>query len=104
MNLQINGRIIRVDEYWHEIGTAGEPAFENGWDNVGGDYNTCAFKFNAEGRVWYKGRASGGTPNTTIYTLPVAYRSDKVQSFAIAIGTGYGQLSIGMDGTIKLVI
>ena len=98
------GSLSRANENWHEIGTDGEPAFENSWTNSGGDYNTCAFKFNAEGQVLYKGQAGGGTPNTTIYTLPVAYRSDKVQIFAIAIESGYGQLTIGIDGTVKLIV
>jgi len=98
------GSLSRADEDWHEIGTDGEPAFENSWDNVGGNYNTCAFRFDAEGKVWYKGQAGGGTPNTTIYTLPVAYRSSKTQIFAIAIESGYGQLTIGIDGTVKLIV
>ena len=95
---------ITTDEYWHEVDTTGEPGFENNWDNVGGDYNTCAFRFDAEGKVWIKGIVIGGLANTPIFHLPVEYRSSKTQFFAVATAPNYGQMSIDTDGAVKLVV
>ncbi len=61
-------------EAWHEVGATGQPAFENGWTNFGGDWSTMAFAKDAAGFVHLKGTISAGTFETTIFTLPVGYR------------------------------
>lgn len=91
---------------WHEVGTDGEPAFENSWTNVGGDYATCAFGLDTGGRLQLKGRVDGGEADTAIFTLPaspVNFRPDKIQCFAVATVSGPGQLLADIDGVVKLV-
>ena len=88
---------------WHEVGTDGEPAFENSWINVNGNYATCAFGFDTMGNLKLKGRVDGGTANTAIFTLPTIFRPNKTQLFAVVTEPDYGQLSVGLDGVVKLV-
>ena len=88
---------------WHEVGTGGEPAFENSWANVGGDYNTCAFGVDVEGKLHLKGRVDGGIADTAMYTLPANIRPGKTQLFAVVTEPDYGQLSVGSDGVVQLV-
>ena len=60
-------------EDWHYVGEAGEPAFENGWENVPGDTN-LAFRIRETGVVDLHGAVQSGTPGSTIFTLPEGYR------------------------------
>src|SRR5437763_543025 len=82
---------LAAPEGWHEVGAAGEPAFQNSW------MNTCCagandvvekvgFYKDREGVVHLKGEAKGGT--STIFQLPVGYRpaNHKLLFFAAACG------------------
>lgn len=62
-----------VPEPWHVVGSAGEPAFQNGWS---GYNNGLAFCKMPDGTVRLKGEALAGTwtGGTPIFTLPVGYR------------------------------
>ena len=60
-------------EPWHYVGEAGEPAFENGWENVPGDTN-LAFRIREPGVVDLHGVVQSGTPGAAIFTLPEGYR------------------------------
>ena len=60
-------------EPWHYVGEAGEPAFENGWENVPGDTN-LAFRIREPGVVDLHGAVQSGTPGAAIFTLPEGYR------------------------------
>ena len=61
-------------EAWHYVGAASEPAFQNSWDNEGGGLTALAFRIRESGIVDIQGVVSGGTANTTIFTLPAGYR------------------------------
>ena len=61
-------------EAWHEVGSAGEPAFQSGWSNFGGGFSTMAFAKDSAGWVHLKGTITGGTFITNIFVLPVGYR------------------------------
>ena len=64
-------------EAWHEIGAPGEPAFQNGWSNESpSSETTAAYYKDPLGVVHLKGLITGGA-SSTIYTLPVGYRSSK---------------------------
>ncbi|HEY7455992.1 MAG TPA: hypothetical protein VH703_01850 [Solirubrobacterales bacterium] len=71
-------RTIAAPEDWHEVGAPGEPAFQNGWDNLSAKtppaLETVAFYKDREGSVHLKGAASGGAVGTTIFQLPPGYR------------------------------
>jgi hypothetical protein len=75
-------------EPWHEVGTAGEPAFESGYSNyqdpeITWTLNTAAFYRDPFEVVHLKGFAvvvpsscsdAGGFISQTVFTLPVGYR------------------------------
>jgi hypothetical protein len=77
-------------EAWHEIGAAGQPAFQNSWINEDptGEV-TAAFYKDPFGVVHLKGLVTGGS-NATIFTLPAGYRPGKnlVSLMWRASGTG----------------
>ena len=80
-------------EPWHYVGEAGEPAFENGWENVPGDTNLAfssqlrrhackvvggdqigSCRIREPGVVDLHGVVQSGTPGAAIFTLPEGYR------------------------------
>lgn len=76
---------------WHYVGEAGEPAFENGWHNVGGDYQRLRFRINNEEDTQIEGTVTGGT-GSTVFTLPELYRQD-ADIVAPGVG-GYWTLTV----------
>ncbi len=74
---------IQAPEAWHEVGTPGEPLFQNGWNNSGGSLETVAFYKDREGVVHLKGGATGS--NTMfIFQLPAGYRPASGKELRIA--------------------
>ena len=61
-------------EPWHEIGAAGEPAFENSWVNFGAPWETAAYAMQSDGWVRLKGMVKSGNVVGSFFTLPVDYR------------------------------
>jgi len=63
-------------EAWHEIGAAGQPAFQNGWANY--VQTNAAFMMDQDGVVHLRGQIAGGTvspsPSGMVFTLPAGYR------------------------------
>lgn len=88
-------------EAWHEVGTPGEPAFENGADTFQA-YQPPAFRLNGD-RVEFRGVYSG--QGVVAFTLPEGYRppADTILPVATGIGTGgdYGYLEVGADGAVS---
>lgn len=75
-----------VTGVWHYVGETDEPAFENGWANVGGG-DAVPLRFRliigpAKGSTQPKksleiqGDVTGGADGTVVFTLPSAYRQD----------------------------
>ena len=73
------------DTAWHEIGAAGQPAFQNSWVNYATGFNTAAFRKDAFGFVHLKGVLAGTTGNTVAFTLPVGY-TPSATIIQVAIG------------------
>jgi hypothetical protein len=71
-------------EAWHEVGTAGEPAFESGWTNYGG-YSTMAYAKDSAGFVHLKGTVTGGSFGAPVFTLPAGYRPEQNLVLPVAI-------------------
>jgi len=69
---------LAPSEDWHEVGSAGEPPFLNGWknfaDEAGPGLPTVAFYKDHEGIVRLRGTASAGTTNKPVFQLPPGYR------------------------------
>jgi hypothetical protein len=84
-------------EAWHEVGAAGQPAFENGWVNYGGSFATAAFYKDTLGVVHLRGLVMSGTAGTTIFQLPVGYRPGSNKIFTTRNASGSGELRIEQD-------
>lgn len=68
-------------EEWHEVGTSGEPAFQNSWTNDTSSYPTAAFYKDPMGRVHLKGQVTGGVSGNSAFVLPVGYRPSTLLVF-----------------------
>lgn len=94
-----------VETGWHEIGSGGEPAFQNSWVNVGGSYDTAAF-CKIGGITFIKGSVKTGTLGTTVFTLPVGYRPLLQRRTAMPLWDGgshhHGMLFISTAGEIQV--
>lgn len=58
----------------HEVGTAGEPAFQGTWANFGSTWRGARFWKDPVGVVHLEGLVAGGATATTVFTLPAGYR------------------------------
>ena len=83
---------LQAGEDWHPVGGAGEPAFQNSW--VDGA-ETVAFRLRESGIVDIKGSVTGGTPGSTIFTLPEGYRPVLASSYVV-FGQIGGVPSVGL--------
>jgi hypothetical protein len=79
---------IGPPEAWHEIGAAGEPAFQNSCANLGGNYETVAFYMDQIGNVHLKGVFTCPASGTVVFQLPAGYRpaNGKQLYFPVACG------------------
>jgi hypothetical protein len=75
-------------EPWHAVAEAGQPGFENGWENLGEGFAHASFYLDPIGRVHLKGVVSSLAPKTTVFTLPVGYRPPEKLAFAVATSAG----------------
>ncbi len=109
--LQRNLEIIRHWMYtddWHWVGTAGEPAFLNGWANWGGTTEDVAFRFQGHNRLALIGHVTGG-PNgdSAVFQLPdSSYYPNKDAEFPAMVHKGSGvemaAAELHQDGTFQL--
>lgn len=105
--------LLETFEPWHEIGSAGNPAFNASWGNVGGAEETAAFRKAVDGQVWLKGylTANGGPlqgNGTGAFSLPAGYRP-KVQQRLPCVGSGAGvfytgHLLVGTNGLVTITL
>jgi hypothetical protein len=59
----------------HLIGAAGEPTFQNGWDNFSaGTWSSAGYWKDAFGVVHLTGTLDGANADTVAFTLPAGYR------------------------------
>jgi hypothetical protein len=84
-------------EGWHEVGAAGEPAFENSWANYLGGFSTAAFYKDPYGMVHLKGLVQGGTIGTAIFQLPDGYRPALTPIFPVRSNNASGELRIDIS-------
>lgn len=95
---------VTADASWHNVGGAGEPAFQNSWANYGSGYAAAAFRKDANGFVHVKGVVSGGANNTVIFTLPAGYRPGGHENFAVTSSGQFGQVRVNQDGTLFVAV
>jgi microcystin-dependent protein len=98
---------------WHLVGTAGEPAFQNGYVNYGGGFAACGFRRFPDGKVKLKGLVNGPGASAVIFTLPPGYRPpgetklNVVQTNSVVgrvdvAATGEVGVSVGTSGWVSL--
>jgi hypothetical protein len=86
----------RTVEPWHEVGQTGEPAFQNGWQNLGDTRTaTAAFYKDPWGVVHLKGTVKSGSNGSTIFTLPCGYGPNKDQNFTV-VSYGANTSNVGI--------
>lgn len=69
----IKNSIAAMEEDWHEVGGIGEPAFQNSWANVGGNFPNARFKKDVFGWVHFQIYITGGLDSTVAFTFPAGY-------------------------------
>jgi hypothetical protein len=93
-------------EAWRGVGAQGQLAFTTGWQNYTGVLNTyalAAYRKNPLARVELRGlvERSAGVA-TTLFTLPLGYRPEKTEMFAVYTSTGVGRIDVQSDGQVVL--
>jgi len=91
-----------VDDQWHEVGSAGEPAFQNSWVNYEGGFEVARFKKLRSGLVVLSGMVKNGTNDTTVFTLPERYRpSERILMASSTYDDTYCRLDVTADGLVR---
>ncbi len=93
-----------VSEPFHIVGESGEPAFENGWANVGFSLAEASFYKDPLGVVHLRGavEVNAAGNSATVFTLPPGYRPANSYEFPIAplsVGTT-GRLTVFPEGKV----
>jgi hypothetical protein len=87
---------------WHEVGTTGEPAFENSWVNYGSPNVTAAFMKDSMGFVHLKGLIKSGTLDAGAFTLPVGYRPSASVHFPTVSFSAFGRVTVSAIGEVVI--
>jgi hypothetical protein len=99
------GPVAQVtQEGWHNVGAAGEPAFQNGFHNqTGAGLRPLRFMKDPAGVVRVEGDVDGPVDNI-IFTLPPGYRPPIQQYLPVllAAGASGGYLNVGTNGAVSV--
>lgn len=82
---------LTTDTGWLRVGTAGAPAFQNGWADYavaqyGGAQYGGAFFRRVAGVTYMQGLIASGTASVTAFTLPVGFRRSTHPQTAVFTG------------------
>ena len=103
---------LELGASWHEVGTAGEPAFEDvsfcNWRNVGGGHDTGAFMRDRSGTVHLKGWVRStdpelfcnmdSVPDVRIFKLPPGFRPLVRNVFPTLSSAGLARVNVDGPG------
>ena len=89
-----------MPDEWHEVGTSGEPDFEDTFDNFNPSIETCAFRKDDMGYVHLKGSFANGGASQIVFYLPSGYRPALVRQFSVAGGGANTVIGIQPDGGV----
>lgn len=89
------------DVNWHIIGNTGEPAFQNGWTNYGGSWETAGF-MRRGGVVYLRGLIKSGATAVPIFTLPAGYRPSSDKHIATAGNAAFALINVFATGVVYL--
>src|SRR5215216_510142 len=104
-NDAVTGRQIRGPEAYHELGTPGEPPFQNGAANFSPSFSTAAFFKDEEGIVHLKGTVkTKQVPGAgkVIFTLPSGYRPSQILDAAVIASGAIGYVYIRPNGQVEV--
>lgn len=109
--LAMNWRIVpsgsgptELAEAWHDVGAAGEPAFQNGWTNFGSSFQALRFRrrgrrVDIEGLV--KSGATGFTSAATVFTLPVGFRPQGMLLISTVANNAAARSDVSPGGEVR---
>jgi hypothetical protein len=84
---------------WHNVGTAGEPAFQSGSQYSG--FLPVGFRKDPFGRVHLRGMIAGSLgAGAVIFTLPVGYRPPGASVLLDTIANGQGRVDVAPGGNV----
>lgn len=102
--LALSGRLLGQDsvsgshnllpDAWTDV------TFQNTWSNWGGTWQTCQYRLEGD-LVRIRGMIGGGVLQQSAFTLPVGKRPPKGTIRTAATSTGYGEMRVASDGTVK---
>jgi hypothetical protein len=85
-----------------KIPTYEAPTLLNSWANVGGAYaNAGYYSFNQA--VYLRGRVSGGSVPSDIFTLPANYRPASTLSFTVVGNGSFAIVDVEADGSVRAI-
>jgi hypothetical protein len=87
---------------WHTVNAAGEPAFQNSYNNYdAANYPAAAFRKDPLGKVQLRGLLTTGTASAAAFTLPAGYRPLKQMIFiSQASSPNYCRVDIYTTGAV----
>lgn len=89
------------DPTWRDVGSTGQPLFENGWASWGLPYHNVGFWRDPFDWVHLRGVVKSGLVGKQAFTLPVGFRPDaNIAPFAVVSGGVFGRVDVGSDGTV----
>lgn len=91
---------LQKPEAFHVIGAAGQPPFEGGFVNFGGNYETAGFYLDRQCRVYLRGTISGSSG--TAFTLPPGFRPPENTFAAVPATAEHGNVQIDPSGAVTL--
>ena len=83
------------------VGTSGQPAFTNGWANLGGSAQTAVFWKNESGIVTLEGTITAGTLGATAFTLPPGFRPSADRFFPAYSNATLGLVKVTSGGLVQ---
>lgn len=95
-------------EPWRYVGTAGNPAFENGWDNVAIEQRVRFRRVTLAGGAVYvdlggvAARAGQTAVANPIFTLPDGYRPPTHEWHPIVVANGVTLLQVTTAGAVNV--
>lgn len=92
----------RSEDEWHNVGDAGEPAYQNSWVDYSVGFFGAGFRIDAAGTVHLRGLIKSGTVNATVFTLPVGYRPDKELIMDAESNNAQGEVRIQTTGNVDV--
>lgn len=97
----ISQAALMAPEAWHEVGTTGEPGFQNSWTNYGSGYSTVAFYKDPLGVVRLKGLTKFGSSNL-IFTLPSGYRPSGHSIYPTSSNALFSNVYVNSTGDVRV--